>query len=153
MSSAREIRGLIPHSGSMCLLEDVVSWDERTATILTRSHAAPGNPLRRNGRLSAICLCEYGAQAMAAHGALVGRATGQVAVPGVLVSLRDVELAVTTVESLPRELRVEVERLAGGSAGLQYRFSVSHAGVELVRGRAAVIESRSAGRAGGPPPA
>lgn len=153
MSGSVEIRELVPHAGSMCLLEEVVAWDGRGATVVTRSHASPANPLRREGRLTAICLCEYGAQAMAVHGALVARASGQVLVPGFLVSLRDVELAVTSVESLPGELRVEVERLAGGAGGLQYRFRVSHAGEELARGRAAVIESRFAVPAVDPPPA
>jgi predicted hotdog family 3-hydroxylacyl-ACP dehydratase len=141
------IAGLIPHAGSMCLLESVVAWDERCATAVTGSHTSAANPLRRDGRLSALCLCEYGAQAMAVHGALIARAAGQLPAPGLLVSLREVELKVASVESMAGELRVAVERLAGGAAGLQYAFRVSHEGRELARGRAAIIESRAAARA------
>lgn len=152
MNGGAGIRELVPHAGSMCLLEELVAWDERGATVVTRSHTAPDNPLRRGSRLSAICLCEYGAQAMAVHGALVARASGRVLAPGFLVSLRDVEFAVISVESMPGELRIEVERLAGGVGGLQYRFRVSHAGEVLAHGRAAVIESRFAAPAGDRPP-
>jgi predicted hotdog family 3-hydroxylacyl-ACP dehydratase len=147
------VRGLVPHAGTMCLLETVEEWDGERARLVTRSHASPDNPLRRGGRLPAICLCEYGAQAMAVHGALVARAAGSTLAPGLLVSLRDVELAVQSVESLPGELVIDVERLAAGAGGLQYRFRVSHAGMELARGRGAIIESRSATRAADPPPA
>jgi predicted hotdog family 3-hydroxylacyl-ACP dehydratase len=127
----------------MCLLDSIVAWDGGHVELLTRSHARADNPLRREGRLAVICLCEYGAQAMAVHGALVARAAGALLTPGLLVSLRDVALADVRVESLAGELRVEAFRLAVGAGGLQYRFRVCHAGEELAIGRATVIESRS----------
>jgi predicted hotdog family 3-hydroxylacyl-ACP dehydratase len=126
----------------MCLLDKVVAWDGRSATLATLSHMVPGNPLRRGSRLHAINLCEYGAQAMAIHGGLVARTEGRRLVAGLLVALREVELATTHIESLAGELLVEVERLEAGAVGLQYSFRVSHAGSVLARGRAAIIESR-----------
>ena len=131
----------------MCLLERIVTQNERGMTLATRTHAAPGNPLRHGGRLRAIHLCEYGAQAMAVHGGLAARAAGGVSTPGLLVSLREVVLSADHVESLDDELLVEVERLEAGVAGLQYAFRVTHRGTELARGRAAVIEA-AAGRPG-----
>lgn len=125
----------------MCLLERIVARDERGMTLATRTHASPTNPLRHGGRLRAIHLCEYGAQAMAVHGGLMARTTGGKATPGLLVSLREVALSVDYVESLEGELLVEVERLDAGAAGLQYAFRVTHRGAELARGRAAVIEN------------
>jgi predicted hotdog family 3-hydroxylacyl-ACP dehydratase len=138
-----DIRGLVPHAGTMCLLDTLVSWDGEHVALLTRSHARADNPLRRAGRLAPICLCEYGAQAMAVHGALAARAAGRTLAPGLLVSLREVALADARVESLAGELSVEAWCLAAGAGGLQYRFRVSHAGEELARGRATVIESRA----------
>jgi predicted hotdog family 3-hydroxylacyl-ACP dehydratase len=143
MNAGIDIRALVPHAGTMCLLDTLDSWDGERVTLRTRSHARPDNPLRRNGRLAAICLCEYGAQAMAVHGALVGRPGGAMRRAGLLVSLRDVTLAVARVESLPGELYVEAWRLVVGAGGLQYRFRVSHAGHALAQGRATVLESRS----------
>jgi predicted hotdog family 3-hydroxylacyl-ACP dehydratase len=130
-----------------------VDWNAYGATVITRTHRAPWNPLRRSGHLSAICLCEYGAQAMALHGALVARAAGTTLAPGLLVSLREVELFVASAEDLPGDLRVEVLRLGGGAGGLQYRFRVNHGDSVVARGRAAIIESRTATRGAAPPPA
>ncbi len=149
MHAPDDIRSLIPHSGSMCLLERIVSWNERGMKLATSTHASPTNPLRSHGRLRAIHLCEYGAQAMAVHGGLYARLRGETPIQGLLVSLRDVVLTPGTVEGLDGELTIEVERLQGGMLGIQYTFRVSHRDVELVRGRAAVIgkadESRVAG--------
>ncbi len=132
----------------MCLLERVVAWDTHGATFTSSSHAAADHPLRRSGILHAVMLCEYGAQAMAAHGSLVtgGDASTR---PGMLVSLRDVVLAANAanaanaVDAAGGELTVEVERLAAGAAGLQYRFRVTQGGAELASGRAAVIEGKA----------
>lgn len=147
MSGAVTIRELVPHAGSMCLLDAVVAWDARRATLVARSHREAGNPLRRHGKLSAFSLCEYGAQAMAVHGGLVARAAGEAPAAGYLVSLRDVEFAADSIDELLDELLIEVDCLAAGGLGLQYRFRVSCADRELARGRAAVIAPRDARRA------
>lgn len=147
MNESIDVAGLVPHSGAMCLLERVLAWDASGAMAATRSHLSPGNPLRRAGRLSVLCLCEYGAQAMAIHGALLARVEGRALPLGFLVSLHEVEFTVDSVETLPGELVVTVGRLAGGPGGLQYRFEVGHAGRKLASGRAAIIESPSTSRA------
>jgi predicted hotdog family 3-hydroxylacyl-ACP dehydratase len=140
MTAADDIRSLIPHGGSMCLLERIVAWNERSVSLATSTHASTGNPLRRDGRLHAIHLCEYGAQAMAAHGGLLARGTGRGATSGMLVSLRDVVLSADFVESLPGELVIEAEILQVTAGSRQYAFRVTHGATELIRGRAAVIE-------------
>src|SRR5690348_18414697 len=91
---------LIPHQGVMCLLDDVVTWNDTTIHARSDSHRRADNPLRSNDRLRALHLCEYGAQAMAVHGGLSARAAGGVAAPGFLVSLRAVELAVARIDDL-----------------------------------------------------
>lgn len=140
MSGPEDVAALVPHAGTMCLLERVLDWDQVGITLATTTHASPANPLRRHGRLDAIHLCEYGAQAMAVHGALAARSRGATRAPGMLVSLREVVWSARSVEALAGELIVRAERLQAGAAGLQYAFRVSHGGVELARGRAAVIE-------------
>jgi predicted hotdog family 3-hydroxylacyl-ACP dehydratase len=70
------LASLIPHQGAMCLLERIVDWNDTNIRLATTTHASPINPLRSNGRLRAIHLCEYGAQAMAVHGALKAQAAG-----------------------------------------------------------------------------
>lgn len=130
---------LIPHQGTMCLLDTVMAWDDERIHARTASHARSDNPLRGDGRLRSLHLCEYGAQAMAVHGGLLARAAGGRAAPGLLVSLRDVELARAYVDDLAGELDVHAERLLAGAQSWQYAFRVEHAGVLIARGRAAVM--------------
>ena len=70
MIDANRIRELIPHAGTMCLLENVVELDDTSISCETCSHLDPRNPLRHKGHLSSLCGIEYAAQAMALHGAL-----------------------------------------------------------------------------------
>lgn len=93
MLTREQILGLIPHQGTMCLLDRVLAWSAGEITCAASSHLAADNPLRRDGRLGAICGIEYGLQAAALHGALVqggvapavvaaGRSVGLVACAG-----------------------------------------------------------------------
>jgi predicted hotdog family 3-hydroxylacyl-ACP dehydratase len=97
------------------------------------------NPLRGDGMLHAVNLCEYAAQAMAVHGALRERDAGGVALPGFLVALREVELKVERIDDLPGKLQVHVECLIAMADSLQYAFRVEHRGSVLATGRAAVM--------------
>lgn len=130
---------LIPHAGAMCLLDEVLAWDETTIHARSASHRRADNPLRSDGILRALHLCEYGAQAMAVHGGLLARAAGGGAAPGFLVSLRAVELHVARVDDLPGPLDIHVDGIAGGAGGWQCTFRIEHAGTLLASGRAAVM--------------
>jgi len=138
MTTAPEVTALIPHAGSMCLLERVLDWDDSSVTLATMTHRDPGNPLRSDGRLRAIHLCEYGAQAMAVHGGLRARARGERALPGLLVSLRDVVLECDDVQNLAGELVVEARCVHDGASAWQYDFRVTHGLRQLAQGRAVV---------------
>ena len=134
-----EWASLIPHQGSMCLLDAVAAWDDVRIHARSASHRQADNPLRSDDRLRAVHLCEYGAQAMAVHGALLARASGGAATPGYLVSLRGVELARDRIDDLPDDLDVHAERLLGGDGSWQYAFRIEHAGALIASGRAAVM--------------
>ncbi|HTI81589.1 MAG TPA: hypothetical protein VL614_14165 [Acetobacteraceae bacterium] len=133
---------LIPHAGTMCLLDAVLAWDERGIHAISAGHARADNPLRGPHGLHAVHLAEYGAQAMAVHGALLARARGSETVrPGRLVSLRDVQLFEEYVDRLDGQLDVHAECLYADDGGAQYAFRVEHRGRLLASGRAAVIHS------------
>jgi predicted hotdog family 3-hydroxylacyl-ACP dehydratase len=133
---------LIPHAGTMCLLDAVLAWDERGIHAISAGHARADNPLRGPHGLHAVHLAEYGAQAMAVHGALLARARGNETVrPGRLVSLRDVQLFEEYVDRLDGQLDVHAECLYADDGGAQYAFRVEHRGRLLASGRAAVIHS------------
>lgn len=130
---------LIPHQGSMCLLDTVLEWDEARIHARSASHARADNPLRSEGRLRALHLCEYGAQAMAVHGGLVAHAAGGRAAPGLLVSLRAVRLLREYADDLLSELDIHGERLLAGAQSWQYAFRIEHQGELIAAGRAAVM--------------
>ncbi|MGH8217218.1 MAG: phosphotransferase [Steroidobacteraceae bacterium] len=133
------IAALIPHQGAMCLLERVLEWNADRILLATATHRAAGNPLRARGRLRALHLCEYGAQAMAVHGGLLAQAAGSRTQPAMLVSLREVRFDRDYVENLPGELEVEASRLLHSIASWQYAFAVRHSGERLAAGRAAIM--------------
>jgi len=135
---------LIPHAGGMCLLDAVLAWDADTLHATSDSHLRPDHPLRSPQGLHAVHLAEYGAQAMAVHGALRARARGvETARPGMLVSLRDVALLVEYVPTAGH-LDVHAQCLYADDAGAQYAFRVEHGDRLLASGRAAVIHPQGA---------
>jgi len=131
-----EIAGLLPHGGKMVLLDRVQRWTEDEITCLTGSHRWADNPLRRNGRLSALCGVEYGAQAMAIHGALV---SGDGGGPGVLASLRNVRCHVARLDDIPGDLTVDAKLMIGQHGGFIYSFSLRSEDGPLLDGQAAVF--------------
>lgn len=131
---------LIPHAGRMCLLDAVLAWDDAGIHAASAGHRDPGHPLRSDGRLHAVHLAEYGAQATAVHGALLARRNGiERPRPGMLVALRDLRLSVERIDDLPGDLQVHAECLMSDASGSQYAFRVEHAGCVLAQGRCAVI--------------
>ena len=130
---------LIPHQGTMCLLDTVIAWNAERIVCTTHSHRRLDHPLRNDGILRAIHLCEYGAQAMAVHGGLLARAHGAVAKPGLLVSLRAVQLHLARIDVLHDALIVEADKLLDSGASWQYQFRVRHQDALLAQGRAIVM--------------
>lgn len=133
------ILAMIPHQGAMCLWDTVTDWDDARIRLRSAGHRDPAHPLRSDGRLRALHLCEYGAQAMAVHGGLRGAAAGGAPKVGFLVALRDVRLHVARIDDLPGDLEGEAELLADSPASQQYAFRLLHAGALLAEGRAAVM--------------
>lgn len=137
------IARLIPHSGSMCLLARLQSWDARRIVCTATNHRDADHPLRTASGLMSPCAIEYAAQAMALHGALIGQDAGTAASPGFLASARGVQLHVLRLDNLPPaeldELRIEATRQSGDARQILYSFQVSHAGRSLAEGRAAVV--------------
>ena len=125
----------------MCLLEAVEHWDDAGICCTTRTHRDPDNPLRNQKQLAAVHLCEYGAQAMALHGALLARRDhpGGVIQQGLLVALRDVAFAVDRVDDIDGALSVLARKKIAGTTGALYEFEVRSAERRLASGRVSVI--------------
>jgi predicted hotdog family 3-hydroxylacyl-ACP dehydratase len=136
MVTRQRILELIPHEGRMCLLEAAIDWSATSITCAARSHLSPDNPLRRDGRLHAVCGVEYGLQAAALHGALSrGRGRQPLAYLG---ALRDVELRIDRLdEPSLGTLQVEAIQEMRVPNALIYRFALAaQDGTALLSGRA-----------------
>ena len=134
-----EIRTLIPHTGSMCLLDNVINWDDESIVCFTNTHRDPANPLRRAGRLSALHALEYGAQAAAVHGGLRARAAGATAPPCYLAALRDAHLHVARLDDLASPLEVRAQRLFGDAGNTIYKCAISAGGISVAEGRVTIM--------------
>jgi len=133
------IASMIPHQGAMCLWDTVVAWDAASVTLRSAGHRAPDHPLRSDGRLRSLHLCEYGAQAMAVHGGLRARQSGGPVRPGMLVALRGIQLHVARIDDLAGDLDCVAEVLVESDDSQQYAFRIACDGVLLAEGRAAVM--------------
>lgn len=134
-----EILRLIPHQGGMCLIDDVEAWDDLGIACRSATHRAPDHPLRAGGRLAAVHLVEYGAQAMAIHGGLLARGKGGAAQPGLLVTVRDVTLAADRIDDVADDLCVRARKLLANADGSLYSFEVDAGPRRLASGRVGVI--------------
>ncbi len=129
--------GRIPHAGAMALIERVLHFDADHIEAECDNHRDPDHPLRRDGRLHGVHLCEYGAQLMAVHGALC--AGGEPGRPGMLVALREVSLHVDRIDGLAGCLRVGAQREHADAQAWLYRFVIHHQQQCLALGRAMVV--------------
>lgn len=140
----RDIEKRIPHKGSMCLLERVITWDASQIHCEAINHGAINNPLRAYGRLGASCGVEYAAQAMAVHGALIAEAElapGQQLAPqvGYLASVRGVSLHTDRLDHVEGALTIYAERTSGDASTIWYTFLVRAGALDLLSGRAVVV--------------
>ena len=134
------IRTLIPHSDLMCLLDEVIQWDQRSIVCISNTHRDPANPLLRQGHLSAVHAFEYGAQAAAVHGGLRARASGSIASPGYLAALRDGRLHAERLDQIHLPLQICATHLFGDGANTVYEFILSAAAVLVAEGRVIIVE-------------
>ena len=131
-----EIAGLIPHAGSMCLVDRVLSWDDDMIRCSSDSYHRSDHPLRRNGRLGAVHLVEYALQAMAIHGALLARRRGESLNCGFLAAMRHVQLEVAWLDDITASLELYCQRLV--DSGI-YSFRACAGKRVLATGRLTVV--------------
>ena len=129
---------LIPHSGSMCLLDRVEQWEESRILCLATNHRDPANPLREDGRLPAVAGVEYAAQAMAVHGALLGR-EGDGPSVGYIAALRNIVFEVERLDDCGPTLRIEASKVMGDARNFIYDFTLFDEQRRLLSGRATVV--------------
>ncbi|MGR8934617.1 MAG: phosphotransferase [Gammaproteobacteria bacterium] len=130
------IAQLLPHAGDMLLIDRVIAWDERRIRCRSDSHRKSDHPLRLQGRLSALHLIEYGAQAMGIHGGLLQGG----ARPGYLAAIRNARLGVDHLDAIEGSLHIEAAALGQSDQGAIYQLDIRDAqGRLLLNARATVM--------------
>ena len=130
---------LIPHHGTMCLLDTVERWDETSILCTTASHREATNPLRQDNRLEAICGLEYAAQAMAVHVGLLERGKERRLTVGYLGAVKNLMLRATRLDDVKGDLMIQTTRLVGEGSSFIYAFRVSVGPEEFLDGRASIF--------------
>lgn len=138
MLNKSAIEGLIPHKGSMCLLDAVEHWDQQTVTCISTSHHLPHNPLLEDGRLSAMVLVEYAAQAAAIHACLTGAGIGgtRTALIGAVKALK---LHCRCVTPSQKILTVAAQSILQSGGGAIYQVTVRAQDELLVEARIVLV--------------
>jgi len=129
-----DIARLIPHSGSMCLLDSVAHFTEEEIVCTSTSHRDRKNPLCEAGEIPVLALVEYAAQAAAVHAALVGAGIGDERI-ALLGAVKDIVFDNGSVSSRIAQLQIAATALLQTTDGAVYRFTVEGDGEALVTGR------------------
>jgi predicted hotdog family 3-hydroxylacyl-ACP dehydratase len=137
--SAGNVAALVPHSGAMCLLSEVVHHDHKNILCHATSHRSADNPLRCDGRLPALAGIEYAAQAVAAHCTLVDSAPGERVRRGLLAGARAVTLHAMRLDDIAAPLGVRARRLVADGPRYLYAFTLEAGQQRLLEGRIAVV--------------
>jgi predicted hotdog family 3-hydroxylacyl-ACP dehydratase len=134
-----DIGELLPHRGHARLIERVVTWNETDIEVRTATHRSLDNPLRHEGRLAGVHLIEYGAQAMALHGALRSVAGGGQPKSALLVSVRHFATRRDYIDALGGELAITAQVQLVTETSWQYSFEVTHDREVIASGRVAAM--------------
>ncbi len=130
---------LIPHAGSMMLIDQVDSWTDKQINCSTQSHLASDNPLRLNNSLSAMHLIEYGAQSMAIHGGLLSGKSS----PGFLAAVRGAHFHIDNLDTITSPLHIEANAELKIENGAVYAFRITDShNFLLLDARATVIHTQ-----------
>lgn len=138
-SSPANIAELIPHQGAMCLLDSIEQWDDHYIVCVASSHRRLDNPLRDHTGLRSLCAIEYGAQAIAAHAALLGLPSGHGFGVGVLAAVRDIVATVSHLDWIEGKLTIRADVVLLHGNGRIYDVMVRDNGRTLLSGRLSVM--------------
>ena len=133
-----ELQSLIPHSGSMCLLDSVVDWNDDSIACETSSHLRENNPFTKQGRLDSVLLVEYGAQAAAVHAGLIqnGMGEGGTAYIGAVKNLQIFEQVVDQSISM---LNVSAQCILNNKDGAIYQIECGGDNRPVISARVVLI--------------
>lgn len=129
--SKTQIAALVPHAGTMCLIDEVTHWSNKKINCV--AHLSPQNhhPLMLDGELSSIHLLEYGAQAMAVHAGLlqyneINKNMSDRPVPGFLAAIRDAQFFIDSLDGHECTLLISATALVHSAHGVVYKLIITN---------------------------
>ena len=136
--SREQLYAFLPHTGTMCLIDEVTSYNSEIILCRTHSHRSPENPLVSQGSLSSIHAIEYAAQAIGIHGALSINSQDKPK-GGYLVSVRNVRMFQDYLHTLEKPLTIEATKAMASDALWIYTFKISAGDLLIAEGRATIM--------------
>lgn len=133
------IAELLPHGPSMQLVDKVISCSPDKIHCQSVNHNSPEHPLKEAGRLPAMALVEYGAQAAAIHAAICQTGVGGPG-EGYIGAIKDLELNCQRLESIEGPIDLYADCELASVNGAIYRFSAQASGSCLATGRLTLIQ-------------
>ncbi|MGN0922177.1 MAG: hypothetical protein ACI4NJ_10685 [Cellvibrio sp.] len=117
-----EIAACIPHGEPMCMLDEVVSFDEQKIECISRQLPRFDHPLEAYQQLAPELLIEYAAQAAAVHASLIQEGVGSRRA-AYIGAIKEVKL-VGTVENCQIPLTILAQCLLSSEQGAIYTVEV-----------------------------
>ncbi len=124
---------MIPHGASMCMIDEVLTWDGQMIHCRSRAPAGRHNPLVENQQLHSLLLIEYGAQAAAIHAALLSSGLGKCR-PAYIGAVRSVEF-MTDYLTGDDEILIEASCQLSSNEGAIYDIEARQADHIVLRSR------------------
>ncbi len=131
----------LPHAGNMCLVDEVIAWQDQKIHCRTLSHLDDMHPLKKTGILHASQGIEYAAQAAALHLALQASATNHIhlKIAGRLAAIQECTFHVARLDNILEPINIHCSSLfVDNGAGAFYEFMLSidnHPQKMLITGR------------------
>jgi predicted hotdog family 3-hydroxylacyl-ACP dehydratase len=132
------ICGLIPHANRMCLIDEVLSWDQEHIVCGVGWQSLQDSPLRDERGLAAIHGAEYAAQALALQAALSGK-NPTAAGSGYLAAMKDISWNRGYLDEACAPLCIEVQVLLRSASAMIGVFAIQAADEVLMQGRLTVM--------------
>jgi predicted hotdog family 3-hydroxylacyl-ACP dehydratase len=134
-----KLESLIPHQDRMCLLDEVLFFDDHSIICSASSHRAIDNPLREPGGLHVVAGIEYAAQAAAVHGSLRSSTGGQPHALRVLGLVSEIQFHQNELHALPL-LEIHAALVGEQLTSQMYAFKILSEGMPVLSGRLGVFE-------------
>jgi predicted hotdog family 3-hydroxylacyl-ACP dehydratase len=128
-----QISALIPHGPSMCMLDEVLSYDNDYILCKTLHFARAQNPLYEVNPSNSVLFIEYAAQAAAVHAAITQSSLGKSRI-AYLGAVKHVEL-LRMVSDNATPIEINARCLLNESKGAIYEIIVCQHSLVLISGR------------------